>query len=331
MSGRIQNGELRQGSPWREPLCPRGRRYAGEPFDTTSRHSVQIVVPQGHQQPIDPHDACVVVDYLYHLGDYWRARIPLNGVTEIRGQAFNFSKIKTKPGPSGPEPIFDHRGVPRRSISALNHIQTRFIFDSVQPIELYQLTAEEACEPSHLINDIVYSIEAVGPLGVKFNFRDAMAGNVIAAHRLYSTQEMVFERIVVENMYVLETAPLRLDAPQRRAALAASILRSHEAGMNETYYLYRPCHTNNCTSSPFREIDRIADYSVAQWLGSFLYRLPLNPRLYLRLRGLDSDSTVTNLVRDEFRDYVGDAETVRRKREYVRSHIRAMRDARKSR
>ena len=136
-----------------------------------------------------------------------------------------------------------------------------------------------------------------------------------------STREMVFERIVVENMYVLESAALPLDDAQRCAALTASIIRSHRAGMEETYYLYRCFRTNNCTSSPFHEIDRIAHYNFLQRLGSHLYRLPLNPRLYLRLRGLDADPSVRKLVRAEFQAYISDPETVRRKRAYVRVRI----------
>ncbi len=317
---RSQDGEVLQ-----RVLHPRGRRYAGQPFDFSSRHSVSIVPPEHRGEPSTVDDGFVVVDYFYHLGRYWRARIPLDGVHFIYAEAFNFSQPKTRLGTNGPELILDHQGVPRRKISALNHIQSRFKFDAHQPVQLYPLHGVLSGPPCHVIDDIVYSIEAVSPFGVRFNIRDALLGNLIVAHRLLSTHEMVFERIVLENMYVVESPPLPLDGVQRRAALIASVQRSHRAGMNETYYLYRCFRTNNCTSSPLREIDRIVKYSFRQRIATLLYRLPLNPRLYLRLRGLDSDPTVRRLVSDEFAAYIKDPDTVRRKREVVRAHTKARR------
>jgi hypothetical protein len=273
-------------------------------------------------------DEFVVVDGLYHQGQFWRARIPLDGVCGIHGQAFNFSKPKTKAGEQGPELMVDYQGVPKRKIPGLNHVQSRFVFAADRMVGLYPLEGDTSGEPRERIGDIIYSIEAVGPLGVRFNMRDALMGNLISAHRLLSTQEMVFERIVVENMYVLESPELPLDAAKRRAALTASILRSHYAGMGETYYLLSCCRTNNCTSTPLREVDRIADYTPLQRLATLLYRLPLSPRLYLRLRGLDSDPSVRRLVRDEFAEFIHNPATIQRKREYVRSRTRALREAR---
>ena len=71
------------------------------------------------------------------------------------------------------------------------------------------------------------------------------------------------------------------------------------------------------------------DYSLLQRAGSLLYQLPFNPRLYLRLRGLDSDPTVRKLVRNEFEDYIQSAETQQRKRDTIRKKIRTKRAANK--
>jgi hypothetical protein len=56
-----------------------------------------------------------------------------------------------------------------------------------------------------------------------------------------------------------------------------------------------------------------------------LYRLPLNPRLYLRLRGLDGDPRHHKLLRDEFASFLADPTTQARKREYVREGIKRRR------
>jgi hypothetical protein len=305
---------------WQKLLHPRGRRYAGKPFDVSSRHSIRLADAPG-AGPGDSAGDYLIVDYFYHAGEYWRARIPLDGVVAVFGQAFNFSQPKTRPGPEGPELVTDPQGVPKRRIPWLNHVQCRFAFAPDKPVELHPLEAEDTQPARERIHDLVYSIEAVGPIGVRFNLRDALAGNLIGAHRMLSTHEMVFERIVVENMHVIESPPLPLDPDQRRAAIRAAIDRSHRAGMSETYYLYRCCGTNNCTSTPLREIDRIARYGFRQRLGSWLYRLPLNPRLYLRMRGLDSDPAVRRLLREEFAHFIQDPQTQQRKRDYVRRVI----------
>ena len=98
--------------------------------------------------------------------------------------------------------------------------------------------------------------------------------------------------------------------------------------MKERYYLYRPCGTNNCTSNPFKILDSVVDYTRSQRLGALLYRLPLNPRFYLRIRGLDTNPNVRFSLRDEFSEFVNNPSTQQRKRQYVRLQIAARRKTR---
>ena len=305
-------------------------RYKGELLDDSTRHS--IVLRQ--QQSLPPEDRVaddlLIADYFYHEGQFWAASIPIGGVEEIRGQAFNFSRVQTRAGKNGPETVYDPDGVPKRR-APLNHLQSRFVMGQGQTVDLYPLGGAIEGEPVHRIDDFVYSIEAVGPPGVGFGLWDGLNGSLISAHRFLSTQEMVFERIVVENQYVIESAPLPLSAEQRQKLLLASLDRSDRAGMTERYYLYRCCGTNNCTSSPFELLDRAVDYNWPQRLGAKMYRLPLNPRAYLRVRGMDADPAHRKLVRKEFADYINAPQTQKRKRVYVKTKIRALRDARASR
>lgn len=310
---------------------PAWSRYAGQAMDCSSRHSIALVgdCVQGNIASGASHAA---VDYFYHEGQYWRAVIPLDGVDQVFGQAFNFSRIRTRKTKDGPIPMTDARGVPKRVIPILNHLQTRFTFKPDQPIRLLPMANLHAdhVEPQ-TVSDIVYTIEATGPPGVTFNLRDAMGGNLLCAHRFVSTQEMVFERIAVENQFLQQSPPLLLQPGEERALLVKSLERSHRAGMDEPYYLYRVCGANNCTSNPFQILDQVVNYTWPQWLGSLLYRLPLHPRFYLWVRGLDSAPGERTLVRDAFEAYLSNPETRRRKREYVRSEIalrRAARDAR---
>jgi hypothetical protein len=296
------------------PLMPRKSRYAGQPIDISSRRSIEIQSAEGTAAAIDPADTHVTVNYFYHEGQFWQAKIPLDGVADVYGQVFNFSEPKTRQGPQGPEVVFDKHGLPKRSIPILNHIQSRFVLKPPCTVDLFPLHDGPACDPAHRIADFIYTSEAVGPAGITFSVRDGMAGNLISAHRFLSTQEMVFERIVLENQYVTESARLPIDAHQKRALLTESLLRSHRAAMHERYFLFRIFGTNNCTSGPFQILDRVLDYSILQRLGAIFYRLPLNPRLYLRIRGLDQDPTVRKLVRQEFQSYIQDPATQDRKR-----------------
>jgi len=310
-------------------LMPDASRYAGQPVDVSSRRSIDIVLSGNGQEPIEPTHEHTVFDQFYHAGQFWRAVVPLDGIDNVFGQAFNFSKARR--GGTDREVLRDRHGVPKRSIRVLNHLQSRFTFRAGQSIWLYPLGGRADGAPAHQLNDFVYSVEAVGPPGVTFNVRDAFGGNLIGAHRFLSTQQMVFERLVVQNQYVIETPPLPLSDFEKRMLLSKSLLRSHFAGATEFYRLFGLFRTNNCTSNPFQILDSVVDYTFFQRMGSMFYRFPLSPRLYLRIRGMDSDPAVRKLVRDEFEDYIGHPETQKRKREYVRQRTRDIRAARERR
>jgi len=307
---------------------PVGSKYVGQAVDVSSRRSLEIVTASETGTLIDEQDSHVIVDFIYHEGKFWRAKVPLDGVDQVFGQAFNFSKIKTRKGKEGREILFNQHGLPRRTIPMLNHVQSRFRLKADQPVELYPLGSDLASDPVYQIYDIIYSLEAIGPLGTSFNLRDGLSGNLLSAHRFISIQEMVFERLVVENQYVTESPVLPFDEREKRALLVESLLRSHRAGMTEKYYLYRFLGTNNCTSSPFQIVDSIVKYRWLQRIGSIIYRLPLNPRFYLRIRGLDSDPSFRKLVRTEFEEYIKAASTQQRKRDRVRQQNQIRRDAR---
>ncbi|MCA9078133.1 MAG: hypothetical protein KDA93_24095 [Planctomycetaceae bacterium] len=301
------------------PLMPKGSRYAGQPINVRARCSIAIRHLAEDRPLITESDAHVTVDRFFHVGEYWTAVVPLNAVECVTGQMFNFSQARTRRTANGVEVLKRKDGLPKRKMPFLNHVQSRFRLRKDQQVALYPLGTLEFGEPVHRVRDIVCSFEAVGPNNVRFNVRDAIAGHLVSAHRFMSTEEMVFERIVVEGKLLTESAPLPLNEEQRRAVLVASLLRSHEAGMSQRYFLFRPFGTNNCTSNPFHILDRIMPYTRLQRFWTFFHRLPVHPRLYLRLRGLDADPSHRGIVHEEFADYIQHPETQARKREYVRT------------
>ena len=326
MSRDHTDARLEPGEPhW---VMPARSRFAGEPVDASSRRSIQIVPTGPGGELIGADDRHVTVDHFFHEGEFWRGVIPLDATDQVFGQSFNFSQVKTRRGISGPEIVLDRHGLPKRKIPFLNHLQSRFTLRADRPIRLFPLGGDTNGAPTHEVHDFIYTLEALGPLGTAFNLRDAIGGNFISAHRVLSIQEMVFERMVVENEYVTESPPLPLSTANKRSLLLKTLLRSHAAAMSETYYLYRLFGTNNCTSNPFQILDEVVQYTFAQRIGSALYRLPFNPRLYLRVRGLDSDPSDRKLVRHEFEAYIRAPDTQRRKKEYVRNRRLALSAAR---
>ncbi|MCA9240323.1 MAG: hypothetical protein KDA37_08995 [Planctomycetales bacterium] len=302
-------------------VMPDWSRYAGQPVADNGRHSIAAL------EPIADDADEVTLDYFRHEGAYWRAVVPVAGVREVRGQTYNFSAPKTRRGKDGPVTRYRKSGLPRRKIPILNHVQCRFVFAGDQPVRLYPNGGDASGEPAHELHDIIYSVEATGPEGVLFNLRDGVFGNLICAHRFVSTQEMVFERVAVENQYVIESAPLRLRPGEERGLLVKSLQRSDAARMHEPYLMLRFSRTNNCTSNPLQILDEVVAYNWRQWFGSLLYRLPLNPRLYLRIRGLDSDPSYRSFLRDEFAGYLHSPATRQRRRDHVKRAIAARREA----
>lgn len=299
------------------PVMPAWSKYAGKPIDLTSRRSIEQV-DSGSQDTI-------VVDYFYHGGEFWRAVFPVDGVREVRGQAFNFSEMRTRVTKEGREVVLDRRGLPKRKIPIAYHVQTRFSMDPSKPVRLYPLGTTEFDEPTHELLEWVYTIEANGPVGWDFSISNGMRGHLLSVHRFISMEDMVFERIAVENQYVTETPALPISDDAKQELLRRSIARSSQAGMTERYILFGCWGTNNCTSNPFRILDEVVRYRFRHRLGALFFRLPIAPRLYLRMRGLDVDPQSFKLVRDEFAEFIERPEIKKRKRTYVRELIRQRR------
>lgn len=323
MSESAPTAESNQAKP--RLTMPAWSRYAGMIVDDNGRLSIDA----GDRGIADDATHATFDDFRHEGSDWW-AVVSLAGVEHVYGQTYNFSAPKTRKGKNGPETRFHKNGLPKRTIPILNHVQCRFVFASDHPVKLYPNGGDTTGEPTHLLHDICYSVEATGPAGVLYNLRDAVFGNMICAHRFLSTQEMVFERIAVEGQYVTESAPLKLRPGEERGLLVKSLQRSDSAGMNEPYYMIRLSSTNNCTSNPLQILDEVVKYNWRQWLASLFYRLPLNPRLYLWMRGLDSDPTHRKFLREEFEVYLNDPATRKRRRAHVKAAIAARRAARDS-
>lgn len=253
-------------------------KYNGQEVDRRFRRSIEI---------LDEDRTSFLVDHFFHDGKFYRARIPKTGVEHIIGQRFNFDQRATN-NSSGWLPAFRN--------PALNHAQTRFLLSRDSPIELYSETSER---PVEQIYDFVYTLEAVGPRGVSWSHQDAY-GNLAAAHRIVSTKEVFFERVLLNKYLVIQTPPLLIPQEKKDEALQLVIQNSDAAGPLQPYYLWKGgFDANNCTSEPFRLLDTLMkdEYGMLQRLAARIFRrLPVALRSYLDFRGvLDKSKTMPPL------------------------------------
>jgi hypothetical protein len=243
-----------------EPTFTFGK-YKGMAIDQSSRRSIQITEQFGTQYGIEN---------FYHDGKFWHATMDVSGVRSVIGQQFNFSMTGRAP---------------------INHVQARFLMDFDKGIQLR--AADGSKGP--IIHDFVSSVEATGPVGVGFNFKDALLGNLVNAHRFLSTEQVVNDRIILETE-VLQQVEVNLTDEERTAGLIKLLEDSDVAGHSQAYWLFRlGFRSANCTSTKFDALDAIVQYRTPiNWLAATaLGQLPLNGALYLRLRGVLGDAMPT--------------------------------------
>ena len=87
-------------------------------------------------------------------------------------------------------------------------MQFGYQFQKSTGIRLYPLFDQMLTDPVAVVDDFVYPLEVTGSPGVKLNMKDGLRSNLLLAHRMLSTREMVFERLVAENQTLAESPPL---------------------------------------------------------------------------------------------------------------------------
>ncbi len=288
------------------PVMPAWSAYAGEEFNLTERRPLTI---------LSETDESFVVDGFYHRGEFWRSVLPKRGVSQIIGQQLNFSKPKRQ-----------QDGASMPSIRMLNHVQARLIMAADCGARLYPTGAEPFGEPAHYLTDFCYSVEAVGPYGRRWNPADALLGNLAIVHRFLSIQDVVFERIILARMSVVQSPPLPLAPQQRDTMLCEAIRESHATGLDRPYFMFRvPGTATNCTSEPLKLLDRVLRTPREQ---RFFHRLPIWPRGYLKLRGLWQDGEPHPTLNEQMAAWIDSEEAKQRRKIHVRRKKELRRDGR---
>ncbi len=208
----------------------------------------------------------------------------------------------------------------------MGRAQARFVLSEEHPIRLYPLgVASIAGGPVATVSDFCYSVEVAGPKGVSCQLAHAF-GDFVCAHRLLSTEEVVFERITRGGYLVHQSPELVLTPRQRERALELALKRSHSAGMQQPYYpLTKRLGALNCTSHVFVVLDDVLAerYSLVQRIVSkLLWRLPIQLRSYLRLRSAIEAGVQMPTLNEEFEALAASAELTARLRQQSSSSSR---------
>lgn len=279
------------------PVLPDWSAYAGEAFDLSERRPLTILAED---------ERAIIAEGFFFRGQFWKAVISKQGVSEIVGQRLNFSKPKRQSD-----------GSTRSSLFFLNHVQARLKMDPGHEIALYSLQAAPNGEPTHRVSDFSYSVEAVGPHGRKWNVSDALLGNLAVVHRFLSTEDVAFERIMLARMKIVQSPPLPLEQDTRNTMLHAAIRQSSQAGLSRPYFMFRaPLSATNCSSEPLRLLDGVM--STPGWQ-RFFYRFPVYPRGYLQLRGLWQDGQQVPTLNEQMADWLASEQAKERRHIYLGS------------
>jgi len=278
-----------------DPIYMEFGRFKGQPIDARTRRSVKL---------LNQTDSHYVIDYFFHHGTFYLAKIPIQGLESIYGQRFNFKEI-TQASQTGFYNPF------------LNHAQIRLQFSKDTPVTLFPLGSDsDSCDkPLHTITDIIYSVEIVGPKGTTWSLPLSF-GDMVAAHRMMSMEEMVFERLVLKNYLVKQSPPLLLSNEEIHRGLEIIIKNADAAGMSQPYYLIRFLGARNCTSELFSILDSVISnrYSFVQkCISKILWRLPIGLKKYLSFRGVFDSSNKMPTVNEEFEEFLTSQEIQDRK------------------
>lgn len=211
-------------------------KYIGEQLDLTSTRNIQFLSPQQlNDYHLTPKANFVYVANFRHLGKYWIAAIPTDGVQETLFQFQNLSALRKM-------------GIPDFLINWIRfgHIQIRFKMKPGKDIELISQRKDQPLEVAK-INDFSYALNAVRSALHKNDSYEPLGDGVKNGYGLSHTFISTQDTVLFFRGYGLsvEQYPLRLTSKQSNKLLMAYLKKSNESVENEITYhtLFRSCVT----------------------------------------------------------------------------------------
>jgi hypothetical protein len=260
-------------------------KYRGRCYDTRrARPVVQLddtqAAPYGGRAQGE-----LVIANVFHDHGFWVAHVPVDGIEEVLFQLEYFPAIV----PAG-------------------HTQMRIRFRADAPVRLVGQSARNAGQTVEM-RDLVFSVEAVGQPGYKYDIVRGIVNEFGTAYRVASLESRLDE-MVVKQGHVVEQWQLELEPSETQRLLANYVRESDERNMQTMYNTLFV----NCTNEAIRILDESVTYTVAEQVGRFLAKVtefyPNIVRAALIARGLlpidqstdwphlDQDPTVADLLAD---------------------------------
>lgn len=222
-------------------VLPKGPQK-GEPVDTREKRSMRSLNPEeakpyvtgAELEGLRNGDGTQVIANFWHDGQFWVAVVPPDAVKDLYIQQVNFD------------------GLPAA------HGQARLEMHEGKEVRLVPQVSPEGAEPVYLDN-VVYSAEAAGILGMGYGLVKGMKDNFVIAHRLVSASDRANDAKqngegVVEFRIAL---PSHLDSQETRNAYFRAVLsHSTAVGMTEVYHTRKA----NCILAVLRPLDDLIGY-----------------------------------------------------------------------
>jgi len=266
---------------------PRGK-YKGRCYDTRQARPVQRLDASSAAAYGGAFAGELTLANVFHDGRFWVAHVPLDGVEVVLFQLEYFPAIV----PAG-------------------HTQMRVRFREDAPVVLDAQSPSDAGETA-IVRDLVFSVEAIGQVGYKYDIVRGVLDDFGAVYRVTSLSAKL-EHMIVRQGHEVEQWPLEL-APGESQRLLESF--AQESDTRNMQYMYNTLFLN-CTNEAVRVIDLSVDYSALEQIARFVAKVtefyPNVIRTALVARGLlpldqstdwprlAADPTVADLL-DELRN-----------------------------
>jgi hypothetical protein len=107
--------------------------------------------------------------------------------------------------------------------------------------------------------------------------------------------------------------------------LEGAIRESHTAGLTRPYFMFRlPFTATNCTSEPLKLLDEVLR---TPRLRRSLYRFPVHPRGYLKLRGLWQDGPPAPTLNEQMAEWLASAAVKERRQIHLAKKHQAAKES----
>ncbi|MBI5594942.1 MAG: DUF4105 domain-containing protein [Elusimicrobia bacterium] len=254
------------------PVMPKGR-FKGRPIQTHERRALTILEGADAAR-FAPKEGEVVAANFSHAGKFWIAKFPKDAVEKLIFQKWDFGEKHIRLRLFG-WTLLDFK------LFHLAHTELRFKLKPGTDIPLYPQERAENPVPAHRVDDIVSSVEGVGPRESQFGIAAGLFNHLVAVRRFKSLQQSYDERVSGEG-HVIEQWDLDLPPEKKQGIFSAALVDSHEDAMRTPYHIF----LHSCTTEAFRIIDQAMDYGRRAWQSVIFRHIPLFPEAYLWARGL---------------------------------------------